>query len=157
MAIQTFSFKNMHLRITSAKWHPFCLSLNVLCITRLHCVRSTVVTQLNTWRHGIQCYICYVHLGVYIPDFLQRLEWQGFCWSKFVTGYFDLMCVEAIWNSYQCIQKLSWSLEMFRTFRILIRLCPEIWLNKNPRMADCRPVSPFAHKGMDRELSARLQ
>ena len=30
------------------------------------------------------------------------------------------------------IQKLSWSLEMFRTFKILFGLCPEIWINKNP-------------------------
>ena len=28
--IQTFSFKKMHLKMSSAKWHPFCLSLNVL-------------------------------------------------------------------------------------------------------------------------------
>ena len=28
--IQTFSFKKMHLIMSSGKWHPFCLSLNVL-------------------------------------------------------------------------------------------------------------------------------
>ena len=28
--IQTFSFKKMHLKISSVKWHPFCLVLNVL-------------------------------------------------------------------------------------------------------------------------------
>ena len=28
--IQTFSFKKMYLNTSSAKWHPFCLSLNVL-------------------------------------------------------------------------------------------------------------------------------
>ena len=28
--IQTFSFKKMHLKMSSGKWHPFCLSLNVL-------------------------------------------------------------------------------------------------------------------------------
>ena len=30
IAIETFSFKKMHLKISSAKWRPFCLSLNVL-------------------------------------------------------------------------------------------------------------------------------
>ena len=30
IAIETFSFKNMHLKISSAKWSSFCLSLNVL-------------------------------------------------------------------------------------------------------------------------------
>ena len=34
IAIETFSFKKMHLKISSAKWRPFCLGLNVLnCIT----------------------------------------------------------------------------------------------------------------------------
>ena len=30
IGIQTFSFKKMYLKISSAKWRPFCLSLNVL-------------------------------------------------------------------------------------------------------------------------------
>ena len=30
--ILTFSFKKMHLKMSSAKWRPFCLSLNVLII-----------------------------------------------------------------------------------------------------------------------------
>ena len=32
IGIQTFSFKKMHLKMSSAKWHPFCLGLNVLWI-----------------------------------------------------------------------------------------------------------------------------
>ena len=30
IGVQTFSFKKMHLNMSSAKWRPFCLSLNVL-------------------------------------------------------------------------------------------------------------------------------
>ena len=30
IGIQTLSFKKMHLKISSAKWRPFCLGLNVL-------------------------------------------------------------------------------------------------------------------------------
>ena len=30
IAIETFSFKKMHLKMSSAKWRPFCLGLNVL-------------------------------------------------------------------------------------------------------------------------------
>ena len=33
IAIETFSFKKMHLKISSAKWRPFCLGLNVLKLT----------------------------------------------------------------------------------------------------------------------------
>ena len=31
--IQAFSFKKMHLKMSSAKWRPFCLVLNVLTVT----------------------------------------------------------------------------------------------------------------------------
>ena len=57
---------------------------------------------------------------------------QGFCWPNFVTGHSGLKCTRDINNSYQYIEKLSWSLKMFRTFRILIGLCPEFWVNENP-------------------------
>ena len=30
IAIETFSFKKMHLKISSTKWRPFCLGLNML-------------------------------------------------------------------------------------------------------------------------------
>ena len=32
--IDTFSFKKMYLKMSSTKWHPFCLSLNVLKLLR---------------------------------------------------------------------------------------------------------------------------
>ena len=34
--IQTFSFKKMRLKVSSAKWRPFCLGLNVL----ISCIRQ---------------------------------------------------------------------------------------------------------------------
>ena len=36
IGIQTFSFKKIHLKISSAKWRPFCLGLNVLTATPVH-------------------------------------------------------------------------------------------------------------------------
>ena len=36
--IHTFSFKKMHLKMSSAKWRPFCLGLNVLKKTTLKCL-----------------------------------------------------------------------------------------------------------------------
>ena len=33
--IDTFSFKKMHLKMSSAKWQPFCLGLNVLILLSL--------------------------------------------------------------------------------------------------------------------------
>ena len=35
IAIHTFPFKEIHLKMSSGKWRPFCLGLNVLC-TEIH-------------------------------------------------------------------------------------------------------------------------
>ena len=40
IGIQTFSFKKMHLKMSSAKWRPFCLGLNVL---NIHAVQLLVL------------------------------------------------------------------------------------------------------------------
>ena len=41
IGIQTFSFKKMHLKISSAKWRPSCLGLNVLMIDHCDLIYST--------------------------------------------------------------------------------------------------------------------
>ena len=43
IGIQTFSFKKMHLNVSSAKWRPCCLGLNVL----ISCVKPD-----SGWWHG---------------------------------------------------------------------------------------------------------
>ena len=46
---QTFSIKKMHLKMSSAKWRPFCLGLNVL--THLPLVLHICVSELGQhWR-----------------------------------------------------------------------------------------------------------
>ena len=40
--IYTLSFKKMHLKMSSAKWRPFCLGLNVL-----------ITEQLRRWSHRV--------------------------------------------------------------------------------------------------------
>ena len=54
--IQTFSFKKMHLKMSSANWRPFCLGLNVLT--------STVASY---WGFGV-----YFHEAIYSWG----LQWQ---------------------------------------------------------------------------------
>ena len=44
IGLQTFSFKKMHLNMSSAKWRPFCLRLNVL--TQNCSVSSTVAMEI---------------------------------------------------------------------------------------------------------------
>ena len=45
--VHTFSFKKMHLKMSSAKWRPFCLSLNVLS----HCnsLEMQLPMQASSW------------------------------------------------------------------------------------------------------------
>ena len=45
--IHTFSFKKMHLKMSSAKWRPFCLGLNVLSRHKLKNVTAVGLLQAN--------------------------------------------------------------------------------------------------------------
>ena len=38
IGIQTFSFTKMHLKMSSGKWRPFCLGLNVLIAVERHSI-----------------------------------------------------------------------------------------------------------------------
>ena len=54
--IYTFSFKKMHLKLSSAKWLPFCLSLNVLkAIQEITLTWHTkpTSTNINPWGTGV--------------------------------------------------------------------------------------------------------
>ena len=48
IGIQTFSFKKMQLKMSSAKWRPFCLGLNVLNLRHQYS-NSTRVTSRLLW------------------------------------------------------------------------------------------------------------
>ena len=48
IGIQTFSFKKMQLKMSSAKWHPFCLGLNVLTLLMPKTDYSQI-TRLIAW------------------------------------------------------------------------------------------------------------
>ena len=41
IGIHSFSFKKMHLKMSSGKWRPFCLSLNVLTTAMLNLFQKT--------------------------------------------------------------------------------------------------------------------
>ena len=62
IGIQTFSFKKMHLKMSSAKWRPFCLGLNVLIFTEKigqiiqNTVQRTVTRALPGPRNATEYY-----------------------------------------------------------------------------------------------------
>ena len=64
--IRIFSFKKMGLKVSSAKWRPFCLGLNVLI--QVNCHKATLVTapshRLNQcWIITILQNFCNIHMG----------------------------------------------------------------------------------------------
>ena len=56
IGIQTFSFKKMHLKMSSAKWRPFCLGINVL-------IGLSMMVKHFYWKYPLQ-YTHVVHLGL---------------------------------------------------------------------------------------------
>ena len=50
IGIQTFSFKKMHLKMSSAKWRRVCLGLNVL-------KKSYMYSTSKEYTHGLRCVV----------------------------------------------------------------------------------------------------
>ena len=61
IGIQTFSFKKIQFKMSSAKWHPICLGLNVL-------------KRINEWRNYTLISILFIHFH------LELSSW--WVWSK---------------------------------------------------------------------------
>ena len=55
--IQTFSFRKMHLKISSAKWRPFCLGLNVLRLLKQ--VPDFIIVIKITGNNSYHCHFCW--------------------------------------------------------------------------------------------------
>ena len=55
IAIETFSFKKMHLKISSAKWRPFCLGFNVLICSREWCVSTLCECHMSIMDQQLDC------------------------------------------------------------------------------------------------------
>ena len=52
IGIQTFSFKKTHLKMSSAKWRPFCLGLNVFITTPGTLCQDTQILNRGTCLQG---------------------------------------------------------------------------------------------------------
>ena len=99
--IQKFSFKKMHLKTSSAKWHTFCLSLNVLM------AYSTAELNDKKWVQFICILLtyCVTFLSVYTTHGMKTKEvflyWKRklACWWWPVLGQsscYPLMLVKSL-------------------------------------------------------------
>ena len=85
IGIQTFSFKKMHLNMSSAKWRPFCLGLNVLTqgAVSLNLVSSpnqfSWYLNFPFWKfHSSPCGIVYVRNFMMIFFHDDIIKWKHF-------------------------------------------------------------------------------
>ena len=75
--IYTFSFKKMHLKVSSGKWRPSCLGLNVLiirCATKCHTV-AFLGAYWHSW--GVCC--------ERIAEMLMNFPWLRFLGERIQT------------------------------------------------------------------------
>ena len=56
IGIQTFSFKKMHLKVSSAKWRPFCLGLNVLITNPRWASVTIIFSCTDAVCRNLQCF-----------------------------------------------------------------------------------------------------
>ena len=72
IGIQTFSFKKMHLKMSSAKWRPFCLGLNVLSKQAECIINGFYPTVYSGQKRGPDVLACNMHQ---INDQRQKQLW----------------------------------------------------------------------------------
>ena len=89
IGIQTFSFKKMHLNMSSVKWRPFCLGLNMIMVlrswqtsmqsngNRACSVRSTYISTLRGdaihWKRDTEIHMeLFIQMGIYDKGLVQN-------------------------------------------------------------------------------------
>ena len=88
--IQTFSFKEVRLKLSSAKWRPFCLGLNVLIP---HLAMSDTLRYLTSGFQHLKCWFGLV-LSTITPAHIliheAETRWPPFCRRHFQTCFLVL-------------------------------------------------------------------
>ena len=85
--VHTFSFKKMHLKLLSVKWHPFCLCFNVLKHNRtqqtIHCIHDSWYVPFYTL----------THLPLDKMVAISRMIFSGvFLWALYLNWNFNEVC-----------------------------------------------------------------
>ena len=134
--IYTFSLKKMHLKMSPAKWRPFCLSLNVsMLIIFIITDIMLIITflYLMHWRYNFDGL---THWGQYkMANILQTTFSNAFCWLKSLVFWWKFhwslfLRVQLTISQHWCRQWVGtkkatnhylnqWWLRLMSTWRIL--------------------------------------
>ena len=92
IGIQTFSFRKMHLKVSSAKWRPFCLGLNELKTGSVVTIESCYISHallINTcvWQGRITIHAQHQHIEA-------QTKWPTFSRWHFQTHFLEWKMVE---------------------------------------------------------------
>ena len=93
IGIQPFSFRKMHLKMTSAKWRPICLGLNVSmwqARTRIRCDPSYLLMETQGARASAAITLTYSSRDIPVSALqgLLFLSRELFCWNKQLGSFF---------------------------------------------------------------------
>ena len=106
--IQTFSFKKMHMKMSSAKWRAFCLSLNVLRVKG--CPKGA--------KMSLQIYLRGIHHRSTFPA--EGLVWNKSCLRRcgwvFTGSQSNINIGRQLWN----LPVLFWPARISRLQRLLL-------------------------------------
>ena len=97
--ILTFSFKKMRLKVSSAKWRPFCLGLNVLRIARSLCNQNGVSAAL-------------------LPYYCQNFKWRDCTRSYDKSSYWH-------WNAPQPLTSPRFQISWLPEYATVIQMVME--------------------------------
>ena len=101
IGIQTFSFKSMQLKMSSAKWRPFCLGLNVsrqnaILLNRCWHIANYILSDTFQWRFKpkhdkffLSQGTAFEYVVCKMPDSLSKLHWLK--WDAIETTTFILL------------------------------------------------------------------
>ena len=89
--IHTFSFNKMQLKMSSAKWRPFCLGLNVLSYFLPCCV------HMRTWL-GVSYSLCYWMQNVSFIDAVRYLIFTTSIALEQVRTKYELLCEDSAYS-----------------------------------------------------------
>ena len=108
IGIQTFSFKKMHLKMSSAKWRSFCLGLNELS---MHFNLTTITSRPSQNRcHFADVILKRISWSLNIVFWLSSFSYITLAYTSVSHLMGEKLCLELDWPSLQANPSSHWPL-----------------------------------------------
>ena len=140
--IQSFSFKKMHLKMSSAKWRLFCLGLNVL-----NWYRSVNVLAFYTWfaKHAHQM-LCWRTTETQIPPTRIQEKWWMWVIAIVKRPRPQQKAKRRIAQTLPKARTRSWATQFLRSTTHCLEGCQPLWLQSRRKSCEMRWRRRCQHK-----------